>query len=89
MIKVSLFDNTLDIPCEGEDCRQLQNAIELIEEKLTQIPTSMRNESRLLLLAINLGYDLQKLKRESLELNESFEQKVSRLLEIIENKDNS
>ena len=81
MINVTILGNSLQIPCEGEDCEQLQKSIALLENKLEHIPDNMRNESRLILLAINLCYDYLRLKNESLEFNQTMESNLLRLLE--------
>jgi cell division protein ZapA (FtsZ GTPase activity inhibitor) len=84
MIKVSILGNELDIPCDGEDCVQLKNAIDQIHNKLDLVPNNMRNESRLILTAINLSYELLTLKDESLKFSQDSQQKIDQLIEIIE-----
>ena len=88
MIDVTILGNTLQIPCEGEDCQQLRDSIAMLESKLEHIPDNMRNESRLILLAINICYDYLRMKQETLEFNDKFEANLLRLVEISQNSEN-
>lgn len=90
MLTLSLMNHTFEVPCEPEDHERLIEAATLLEDKLDQV-TSLKGESKVLMVALNLCYDYLQMKQDTtqycLRLDHQLETAMSQLNENAEKKD--
>jgi len=63
-ITLTLMNHTFNVPCEPEDQEKLIEAATLLEDKLDQVKT-LRGESKVIMVALNMCYDYLQLKSDS------------------------
>ncbi|MDG6773231.1 cell division protein ZapA [Thiomicrorhabdus sp. ZW0627] len=66
MLTITLMNHTFEIPCEPEDKERLIEAATLIEDRLEQVP-SLKGESKVLMVALNLAYEHLMMKDETVQ----------------------
>lgn len=64
MLTLTLMNHTFNVPCEPEDKEKLIEAATLLEDKLDQV-SSLKGESKVLMVALNMCYDYLQLKNET------------------------
>lgn len=67
MLTLTLMNHTFNVPCEPEDKEKLIEAATLLEDKLDQV-TTLKGESKVLMVALNMCYDYLQLKNDSDQL---------------------
>lgn len=82
MLTLSLMNHTFEVPCEPEDRERLIEAATLLEDKLDQV-TTLKGESKVLMVALNLCYDHLQMKQETtqycLRLDEQIEDAITQV----------
>ncbi|MDR9498659.1 MAG: cell division protein ZapA [Hydrogenovibrio sp.] len=63
-LKLTLMNHSFEVPCKQEDKDKLIEAATLLEDKLDQV-TSLKGESKVLMVALNLCYDYLSLKQDT------------------------
>ncbi len=80
MLKLTLMNQTFQVPCEEKDKAQLIEAATLLEEKLDEV-SNLRGETKALMVALNICFDYIQMKQETtqytLRLDEQFEEVMS------------
>lgn len=84
MVSLRIMNHAFELECPKEEERSLKNAAILLENKLNEMPASMPNERKTLLVALNICYDYLILKDESLKNSENIEQKLNQLLTFLQ-----
>lgn len=87
MVSLSLMNHAFELECTPEDETPLEEAAKLLDEKFNEMPASMPNERKAILVALNIAYDYLVLKDESLKNSEHVEEKLNQLLEILQKQD--
>lgn len=64
MLTLSLMNHTFEVPCEPEERDRLIEAATILEDKLDQV-TTLKGESKVLMVALNLCYDYLQMKDET------------------------
>ena len=85
MLSLKIMNHAFEIDCGPEDYDSLTKAAELLEEKIDEMPAMMKNERKLLLVALNICYDYLTLKEESLKSSEKIETQLTQLLLLLQN----
>ncbi|QBZ83600.1 Cell division protein ZapA [Hydrogenovibrio crunogenus] len=82
MLTLSLMNHTFEVPCEPEDRERLIEAATMLEDKLDQV-TTLKGESKVLMVALNLCYDHLQMKQETtqycLRLDEQIEDAITQV----------
>lgn len=84
MVSLTIMNHAFEIECSQEEKQPLTDAADLIEKKLNEMPASMPNERKILLVALNITYDYLNLKDESLKNSQSIETKLDQLLKLLQ-----
>lgn len=78
MLKLTLMKHTFEVRCEPEEKERLIEAATLLEDKLDQV-TSLRGESKVLMVALNQFYDYLRLKADTEHYCHHLEQQLDQL----------
>ncbi|WP_165395060.1 cell division protein ZapA [Thiomicrorhabdus indica] len=84
MVSLNIMNHAFDLECPQDEEASLISAAKLLESKLNEMPASMPNERKALLVALNICYDYLVLKDESLANSESIEKKLQQLLKLLQ-----
>lgn len=87
MVNLNLLNHSFDLECPQDEEASLIAASELLKGKLNEMPATMPNERKAILVALNLCYDYLLLKDESLKNSESIEKKLHQLLTLLQQSD--
>ncbi|KUJ75782.1 hypothetical protein AVO42_10910 [Thiomicrospira sp. XS5] len=90
MLTLSLMNHTFEVPCEPEDHERLIEAATLLEDKLDQV-TTLKGESKVLMVALNLCYDYLQMKQDTtqycLRLDDQLEDAMTQIANSQDGKD--
>lgn len=75
MLTLTLMNHTFEIPCEPHEKERLIEAATLIEDRLEQLP-SLKGESKVLMVALNLAYDFLSMKNDTVQYTLQFEEQI-------------
>lgn len=81
-LQLTLMNHHFEVPCEDEDRADLSYAGELLNEKLNKVP-HLRGEHKVLMVALNLCYDLLALKKDSLLYSNHLEKQLEELMQMV------
>lgn len=84
MVSLTIMNHTFELQCASEEQASLVAAAQTLQAKLNEMPASMPNERKVLLVALNICYDYLTLKDESLKNSEGIEQKINQLLQLLQ-----
>lgn len=85
MLSLTIMNHAFDIECSPEDHDSLQKAADILNKKINEMPASMKNERKIILVALNICYDYLVLKEESLSNSENIEKQLGKLIELLQN----
>lgn len=80
MLTITLMNHTFEIPCKEEDKAQLIEAATLLEDKLDEMKT-LRGESKALMVALNLAFDLLQMKKDTLQYCQHLDKQLNLAIE--------
>lgn len=75
MLTLTLMNHTFEIPCDPHEKERLIEAATLIEGRLEQVP-SLKGESKVLMVALNLAYEYLLMKDETVQYTLRFEEQI-------------
>lgn len=81
-LQLTLMNHHFEVPCEAEERQDLAAAAKLLEAKLDQV-THLRGEHKILMVALNICYDLLSLKKDSLLYANHLEKQLEDLIQTI------
>lgn len=79
MLKLTLMNHTFNVPCEQDDREKLIEAATLLEDKLDQV-NSLKGESKVLMVALNMCYDYLQMKNETDQYCQHLERELESLM---------
>ncbi|MBN2646914.1 MAG: cell division protein ZapA [Thiotrichales bacterium] len=79
MVEINVLGHRFNFPCAPEEKARLQKAAQLIEHKMNELPKANRNERALIMVAINIAYDLLQLKEETQEHGSDLRVKIEEI----------
>lgn len=87
MLTLTLMNHTFEIPCEPHEKERLIEAATLIEDRLEQLP-SLKGESKVLMVALNLAYDFLSMKNDTVQYTLQFEEQIDDVIQQLAGEKN-
>ncbi|MBO1924265.1 cell division protein ZapA [Thiomicrorhabdus sp. 6S3-12] len=85
MVEINVMGHRFNFQCEDDERKRLQEAANLIEQKMNELPKGSRNERHLIMVSINIAYDLLQLKEEAMHNSSDLKTKVEAIHKILTN----
>lgn len=76
MLTLSIMGRTFEVPCQPEEKETLIDAATMLEEKLEQV-SGLKEESKALMVGLNMCYDYLKLKSATVQYCENLDKQLA------------
>ncbi|BBP45673.1 hypothetical protein THMIRHAS_10460 [Thiosulfatimonas sediminis] len=85
MIEINMMGHRFKFQCEDDERTRLVEAANMVETQMLKLPKESRNERNLLMVSINIAYELLQLKDEAYHNASDMKAKIDAIHAILTN----